>query len=39
VEDTVAEVEPDPEAETDDPLADGLDRGAVMALLTNARTK
>jgi hypothetical protein len=39
VEDTVAEVETGPEAETDDPLADGLDRGAVMALLTSARTK
>ena len=39
VEDNVAEVEPELEAVTDDPLADGLDRGAVMALLTSARTK
>lgn len=28
-----------PSAEDDDPLADGLDRGAVVALLTSARTK
>jgi Domain of unknown function (DUF4388) len=34
-----ADPEPGPEAEGSDPLADGLDRGAVMALLTNARTK
>ncbi|MEW6473269.1 MAG: DUF4388 domain-containing protein [Actinomycetota bacterium] len=33
------ESESDPEAENGDPLADGLDRGAVMALLTSARTK
>lgn len=36
----VDEVPPEPaRAETDDPMADGLDRGAVMALLTSARTK
>ncbi|HKY77783.1 MAG TPA: DUF4388 domain-containing protein [Acidimicrobiia bacterium] len=29
----------EPLAEDDDPLADGLDRGAVVALLTSARTK
>jgi hypothetical protein len=29
----------EPSGEDDDPLADGLDRGAVVALLTNARTK
>jgi hypothetical protein len=29
----------EPSAEIDDPLADGLDRGAVVALLTSARTK
>jgi hypothetical protein len=33
----VEETEPAPAAE--DPLADGLDRGAVVALLTSARTK
>ena len=46
-EDAVAEVQPESGAftesgavaESDDPLADGLDRGAVMALLTSARTK
>jgi hypothetical protein len=37
---TEAEVEDtDPVAENPDPLADGLDRGAVVALLTNARSK
>ena len=30
---------PEPTAENADPLADGLDRGAVVALLTSARTK
>jgi hypothetical protein len=36
-----AEAEPvsEPSGEDDDPLADGLDRGAVVALLTSARTK
>jgi hypothetical protein len=39
-ENAVAEVQPVSDAgESDDPLADGLDRGAVMALLTSARTK
>ncbi len=46
-EDAVAEVQPESGvvaesgavAESDDPMADGLDRGAVMALLTSARTK
>ena len=42
-EDAVAEVQPVSDAvavaESDDPLADGLDRGAVMALLTSARPK
>jgi len=33
------EAEPVAEDEALDPLADGLDRGAVMALLTSARTK
>ena len=37
----VPEAEPpaEPSGEDDDPLADGLDRGAVVALLTSARTK
>ena len=41
VDDAAAEVQPEPAAvaESEDPLADGLDRGAVMALLTSARTK
>jgi hypothetical protein len=39
VDEIVDEVTPEPAPETDDPLADGLDRGAVMALLTSARTK
>jgi hypothetical protein len=34
-----SEVEPEAAAEDADPLADGLDRGAVVALLTSARTK
>ena len=34
-----AEFSAEPSAEDDDPLADGLDRGAVVALLTSARTK
>jgi hypothetical protein len=46
-EDAVAEVQPGSGfvatsgavAGSDDPMADGLDRGAVMALLTSARTK
>jgi hypothetical protein len=38
VEDNAA-VASEPGAEGLDPLADGLDRGAVMALLTSARTK
>lgn len=40
-DDAIAEPEPELEASADDadPLADGLDRGAVMALLTSARTK
>ena len=33
------EAEPEPAAVETDPLADGLDRGAVVALLTNARGK
>jgi hypothetical protein len=33
------ETEPEVAAEDADPLADGLDRGAVVALLTSARTK
>jgi uncharacterized protein DUF4388 len=33
------EVEPEPAADEADPLADGLDRGAVVALLTSARSK
>jgi hypothetical protein len=32
-------VEPEPITDDADPLADGLDRGAVVALLTSARTK
>ena len=40
VEEPAIEAEPsEPSAEDDDPLADGLDRGAVVALLTSARTK
>ena len=41
VEEPAIEAEPSAEAsaEDDDPLADGLDRGAVVALLTSARTK
>jgi hypothetical protein len=40
-EEPTIEAEPsaEPRAEDDDPLADGLDRGAVVALLTSARTK
>lgn len=40
-EEPAAEAAPSavPSAEDDDPLADGLDRGAVVALLTSARTK
>ena len=34
-----AEVDPEPAADETDPLADGLDRGAVVALLANARSK
>lgn len=34
-----AEVDAEPEADDADPLADGLDRGAVVALLTSARSK
>ena len=33
------DVEPDAAVDTSDPLADGLDRGAVVALLTSARSK
>ncbi len=33
------EADPEPAPDTLDPLADGLDRGAVVALLTSARTK
>jgi hypothetical protein len=32
-------LEPEPAADDADPLADGLDRGAVVALLTSARSK
>lgn len=35
----VAEPAPEADAENADPLADGLDRGAVVALLTSARPK
>ena len=34
-----AEVDPEPAADETDPLADGLDRGAVVALLASARSK
>jgi hypothetical protein len=34
-----AEVDAEPEPDDADPLADGLDRGAVVALLTSARSK
>ncbi len=37
--DEIVDEAAEPAPETDDPLADGLDRGAVMALLTSARTK
>jgi hypothetical protein len=39
VDEIAGEVPSEPALESDDPLADGLDRGAVMALLTSARTK
>ena len=35
----VLDAEPAPAADDADPLADGLDRGAVVALLASARTK
>lgn len=38
VEDNAA-TDPDPEGENLDPMADGLDRGAVVALLSTARSK
>jgi hypothetical protein len=34
-----ADIDPGPAPDTADPLADGLDRGAVVALLTSARSK
>jgi hypothetical protein len=37
--DPESEVEPELAVDDADPLADGLDRGAVVALLTNARSK
>jgi hypothetical protein len=38
-DDVTGDPAPERAGESDDPLADGLDRGAVVALLTSARTK